>query len=95
MPQLVHGHLRFNNDDFLMNDYQETVLKKFKNQTLEKLVTSLKTNNEQLALMKDPEVVTLFNTEQNIKKILTDSLLILTAMAEREGYALTELMRFM
>jgi hypothetical protein len=93
MPHLVQGHLRFTNDDFLMHDYQETVLKKFKNQTSENLATRLKTNSEQLALMKDPEVVTLFNTEQNIKKILTDSLFILTAMAEREGYALTDLMR--
>jgi hypothetical protein len=93
MPQLINGHLRFTNDDFLMNDYKETSIERYKNQTSEKLAARLKENSEQLALMKDTEVVRLFNTEQNIKKILADSLLILSAIAEREGYDLTELMR--
>ena len=92
MPQLVQGHLRFTNDDFLMNDYQETVQKKYKNQTFEKLTERLKANSEQLILMKDSEVVALFNTEQNIKKILAETLLIITAIAEREGYTMKELM---
>ena len=92
MPQLVQGHLRFTNDDFLMNDYQETVQMKYKNQTFEKLTERLKANSEQLILMKDSEVVALFNTEQNIKKILAETLLIITAIAEREGYTMKELM---
>ena len=92
MPQLINGHLRFIEADFLMNDYKETALKKYKDQTSEKLAARLKENSEQLTLMKDTEVVRLFNTEQNIKKILTDSLFIMTAIAEREGYDLTELM---
>jgi len=94
MPHLLHGHLRFTEADFLMNDYKETAIERYKNQTSEKLAARLKENSEQLALMKDTEVVRLFNTEQNIKKILADSLFILSAISEREGYDLTELMRF-
>jgi DTW domain-containing protein YfiP len=75
-----------------MNDYQETVQKKYKNKTSEQLTARLKANSKQLILMKDPEVVALFNTEQNIKKILAETLLILTTIAEREGYTIKELM---
>ncbi len=93
MPNLVQGHLRFSESDFLMNDYQETVLKKYKKQTTEKLTAMLKSDSEQFALMKDIEVTELFDTQKNIKKILAEALAIISVLAQREGYGLAELMR--
>jgi hypothetical protein len=93
MPNLVQGHLRFSDSDFLMNDYKETVLKKYKKQTTERLTGMLKSDSEQFALMKDIEVTDLFDTQKNIKKILAEALAIITVLAEREGYDIAELMR--
>jgi hypothetical protein len=43
--------------------------------------------------MKDPVIVEQFNTTQNFKRLLANSLTVITALAEREGYTLTELLR--
>jgi hypothetical protein len=41
--------------------------------------------------MKDAQVVELFDTSQNIKRLLTESLAVMTTLAQREGFALAEL----
>lgn len=93
MPHLVQGHVRFSEEDFLLSDYEDSVLLQNKTKSYRKLVTLLKDDSEQLALMKDPEIVDLFNTQKNIKHLLAHSLSIITALAEREGYVLADLMR--
>lgn len=93
MPQLVQGHMRFTEDDFLQTDYLDTMTKRYKDKSLLKLTELLKSESEQLLLLKDREINELFNTEQNIKRALAQALSLITAMAEREGYTLTELMR--
>ena len=93
MPHLVQGHVRFTEEDFLLTDYQEAALLQNKTKSYLKLASLLKDDSEQLALMKDPEIVNLFNTQQNIKKLLSSSLSIIIALAEREGYSLTDLLR--
>ena len=91
MPQLIQGHVRFTAEDFLLGDYQT---RQEKNSTpTAKLVSMLKANSEQLAWMKDPTILEYFNTTENIKKILTDSLSIVAILASKEGYTLAELMR--
>lgn len=91
MPHLVQGHLRFTEADFLMNDYEETVLNKYKKQTTEKLTVMLKSDSEQFSLMKDIEVKEIFDTQKNIKKILAEALAIISVLAQREGYGLADL----
>jgi hypothetical protein len=93
MPQLVQGHMRFTDDDFLQTDYQETLLNRYKNKSISNLMELLKCESDQLVLMKDREVNELFNTEKNIKRALTNSLTLISAIAEREGYTLNDLMR--
>jgi hypothetical protein len=93
MPNLVQGHVRFSDSDFLMNDYEATVLKKYTNKTTEKLTAMWNSDSEQFALMKDIEVTDLFDTQKNIKKILAEALAIVSVLAQREGYGLAELMR--
>ena len=92
MPNLVQGHLRFSESDFLMNDYEANVLKKYTKQTTERLTAMLKSDSEQFALMKDIEVTDLFDTQKNIKKILAEALAMISVLAQREGYGLVELM---
>jgi hypothetical protein len=93
MPQLVQGHMRFTDDDFLYGDFHEKTMKLYKNESPSKLTELLKIESQQLVLMKDREVNELFNTEKNIKHALSHSLTLISAIAEREGYTLTDLMR--
>jgi hypothetical protein len=92
MPQLVQGHLRFTADDFTLTDLQDTVSDQYKTVSFAKLVARLKAESEQLALMRDPDVLALFNTAPNIKHSLRQSLALITALALKEGYTLTELL---
>jgi hypothetical protein len=92
MPELVQGHVRFTEADFLMNDYEAAVLKKYKKQTTEKLRAMWKSDSEQFALMKHIDVTDIFDTQKNIKKILAEALAMISVLAQREGYGLAELM---
>ena len=92
MPELVQGHLRFTSDDFILSDYQEKVEAKYKTTSFPKLAAQLQANTTQLALMRDPEVLALFNTEKNIKQLLGHSLAAITALAAKEGYTLIDLL---
>jgi hypothetical protein len=91
MPHLVQGHLRFTADDFTLTDWQDTVSDQYKTVPFAKLVARLKAESEQLALMRDPDVLSLFNTAPNIKHSLSQALALITALALNEGYTLTEL----
>lgn len=93
MPHLVHGYMRFLEEDFLLHDYQANVLEKHETKSYPQLADLLKTESSQLALMKEPEITERFNTEQNIKLFLMQSLDLITALAQKEGYKLTDLMR--
>jgi hypothetical protein len=92
MPELVQGHVRFTEADFLMNDYEATVLKKYTKQTTKKLTAMWKSDSEQFALMKHIDVTEIFDTQKNIKKILAEALAMISVLAQREGYGLAELM---
>ena len=92
MPQLVQGHLRFTEDDFVIEEYQANTEEKTRAKTYANLVAMLKNNSEQLALMRDKEIIERFNTEKNIKKLLAHSLEVIVALADKEGYTLTDLM---
>lgn len=91
MPQLVQGHVRFTDEDFLLEDYQAKVCEKYKKESYDNLVDILYINNNKLVLMKDEQVVELFDTSQNIKRILAQNLAVITALAQREGLVLTDL----
>lgn len=93
MPHLVHGYMRFIEEDFLLHDYQANISEKHETKSYPQLVDLLKSESSQLALMKEPEIVARFNTATNIKLVLMQSLDLLTALAQKEGYVLTDLMR--
>ena len=93
MPQLVQGHIRFTEDDFLQTDYHEKTRKLYQNKSSANLAEMLKHESEQLIFDEICRTKKVFNNEKNIKRGLAHSLSLISAMAEREGYTLTELMR--
>ena len=93
MPHLVQGHLRFIPADFQLSDYQSKIKESNVNTSYMALVENLQITSEQLAVMKDDEILKHFNTEQNIKNLLRQSLGLITAIAEKEGYQLTDLIK--
>lgn len=93
MPQLVQGHLRFIPADFLLSEYEEKIKEENINTSYMELVKNLQINSEQLALMRDGEIIERFNTAQNIKNLLKQSLGLIMAIAEKEGYQLTDLIK--
>lgn len=92
MPYLVNGHMRFTEEDDIMNDFQNNIKKKYKANSYNGLVDLLNIENNILQTMKYEEILKIFNTEQNIKTSLKKSLEIITAIAEKEGYTLNDLM---
>jgi hypothetical protein len=93
MPHLIQGHVRFTENDFILSDYQAESIKIHQGKSSTEISSRLKVEAEHLVLMKEPEIVQVFNTEKNIKDALSNSLAMISALAEREGYTLTDLMR--
>ena len=93
MPQLVQGHVRFTEDDFAMSDFTERTEEKYRTSTYLDLVELLNDERLILQLMRDGEILELFNTDPNIKKSLANALAIITALAQKSGFKLADLLR--
>lgn len=93
MPHLLQGHLRFVDEDFLITDYQAEKATASTKISYANAAGMLKANGEQLALMKEPEILERFDTTENVKRLLADSLSLIAGLAHKEGYTLAELMR--
>jgi len=95
MPYLVKGKMRFTDDDIKMSDFTQNVKNKYKNTEKSTLYEML---NQQLVyqelLSDDKEINDKFDTTQNIKISLANSLSMLSAISDKEGYTLDELIRF-
>lgn len=95
MPYLVKGKMRFTDDDIKMSDFTQNVKNNYKNTEKSTLYEML---NQQLVyqelLSDDKEINDKFDTTQNIKISLANSLSMLSAISDKEGYTLDELIRF-
>ena len=92
MPQLVKGLLRFTDEDYLMSDFKEKVDERYGQTSYKQLLADLEQERIFLACMKEEQVLSRFNTQMNTKKSLATSLALLTALAHKEGYKLTDLL---
>ena len=92
MPHLINGHIRFIEEDSMMNDFQKHVSEKYDSFSYNELVELLGIEKRQLETMNYEEIIKLFDTKQNIKTSLINALSIITAIAKKEGYALNELL---
>jgi len=95
MPHLVKGKMRFTDDDIKMSDFTQNVKNNYNNTEKNTLYEML---NQQLVyqelLSDDKEINDKFDTTQNIKISLANSLSMLSAISDKEGYTLDELIRF-
>ena len=93
MPHLVKGLMRFTDDDFLMQDFQETAQLTYKATSFAHMNELLQIEVNQLVYMRDDELLKLFDTRTNIKQSLKNALLLIAAIAGKEGYTLPDLMK--
>ena len=92
MPHLVKGHMRFTDEDFLMQDFKDANKLKYKVHSFRYLTELLAFEAEKLDNMKDAHIVKKFDTSRNVKQSLASALALITVMSEREGYSLNELL---
>jgi len=92
MPLLVKGHLRFTDEDYVLTEHKLDCETKYGSTPFTELLNLLEEERLFLSVMKEKKVLKHFNTQPNIKKSLARSLLLLTALAQKEGYELKELL---
>jgi len=92
MPLLVKGHLRFTDEDYALTEHKLDCETKYGSTPFTELLNLLEEERLFLSAMKEKKVLKRFNTQPNIKKSLARSLLLLTALAQKEGYELKELL---
>ena len=93
MPHLVNGHMRFTDEDYLEKEFQEKAQSMFGSYSFTYLNELLRFEATKLDNMKDCHIEDRFDTSKNIQKALTNSLLILTVLAKKEGYSLQDVMK--
>ena len=93
MPQLVQGHVRFTEDDFVMTDFQEKAEQTHATLSYEDLLEKLGDERTFLQQMRDGEILELFNTEPNIKRSLSEILSIISVLAQKRGFNLNDLLK--
>lgn len=92
MPQLIRGHLRYTADDYLLQDFEAAARFNARLLRSDYLVQKLADETRRLAMMhQEPrEYATLYSTIY--KDVLKEALLLVTALAQREGHTLTDLL---
>ena len=83
MPLLVKGHLRFTDEDYVLTEHKLDSETKYGSTPFLELLNLLEEERLFLSAMKEKKVVKRFNAR---------SLLLLTALAQKEGYELKELL---
>ena len=94
MPHLVKGHMRFTDEDYLVQDFQAKATKKYGYKVFQEFTEALQ--YEAIHLDNTQRYIAVagrFVTQEETKRSLSEALLILTALASKEGYSLTDLMK--
>ena len=93
MPQLVKGHLRFTDEDYAMQRFLERSHINYGSYSISNLTEFLQFEAVNIDNMKEAHITEHFDTSKNIKSSLTNTLLILTTIAKKEGLSLIDLMK--
>jgi len=93
MPQLIKGHMRFTDEDYLEKEFQEKAQSMFGSYSIQYLTELLRFEATKIDNMKECHITDHFDTGKNVSKALTNSLLILTVLAKKEGYSLQDIMK--
>ena len=95
MPNLVSGHMRFTEEDFLLSDYvekikEEVAVKKSKEELCTTLITQLRIF---LHTIKDHTIEANDASTTEQKAFLSEGLFKLTSLAHILGFTLEDLIR--
>jgi len=93
MPQLVQGHLRFTEEDFVVDDFLDGSKQNYQRHSYIDLVELLNDERLNLFYMRDGEILEHFNTDPNIKRSLTNAIAIIAALAQKRGFNFIDLLR--
>ena len=93
MPHLIKGYLKFTEDDYVASDYRALVQNELGSKPVDVLTKMLKFESKRLHVLKDNANV---NNTCNISatELLSNSLALVTAIADKEGINLNDLMKF-
>lgn len=94
MPQLIKGQMRFTDEDHEMTEFNDKVDSDYKSTSIETLHVMLNQELEYQSNLKDPQITEKFDITNNIKKSLSKSLSILSAISKKEGYTINNLISF-
>lgn len=93
MPQLIKGHMRFNDEDYLLQDFEDTVRFNTHNQTQNNLIKQLQDEVRRLSIMSQDNRAnysTLYDTIY--KDTLKQALMKIVALSQHEGHTLITLL---
>ena len=93
MPQLVQGHVRFTEEDFVMTNFLEEAEQNYQTDSYMDLIEKLDDERLNLYMMRHPEILELFDTDPNIKRSLTNALSIIAVLAKKIGFNFNDLLR--
>ncbi len=93
MPQLVQGHARFTEEDFVMTNFLEEAEQNYQTDSYMDLIEKLDDERLNLYMMRHPEILELFDTDPNIKRSLTNALSIIAVLAKKIGFNFNDLLR--
>lgn len=92
MPQLVQGHARFTEEDFVMTNFLEEAEQNYQTDSYMDLIEKLDDERLNLYMMRHPEILELFDTDPNIKRSLTNALSIIAVLAKKIGFNFNDLL---
>ena len=94
MPHLIKGHMRFTEDDYLMQDFEDAVEQHIYKQSQPKILNNLAQEIIRLNTMSHHDKAIYESLYDAIyKDTLKQALLNIVALAHTEGYTLTDLLK--
>jgi len=93
MPQLIKGHLRYTDDDYAMQEFNEKSNSNYTDDSIHELLELIELELTQLETLNHINTMNHSNAKKNIKLSLINTLSIFTALALKQGYSLTELIK--
>jgi hypothetical protein len=93
MPQLVLGHLRFTDEDYIEQEFKEKVEANVGEKSFDDVVNRLSAELKILTRLSFIHTYDRLENKNNIKKSLSNLLMLVTALVTKEGYSLQDLMK--
>lgn len=93
MPQLISGHMRFTDDDYIEQEFKEKVEANVSDTSFHEIVDCLKSELKELRTLSFIHTYNRMENKNDIKKSLSNALIFLSALATKEGYSLHDLMK--